>query len=1131
MLSLFDIIDQLWFLLQEKLGPALPTANYLLFLANQLWLLLPIGIVGLWRWSVWLLRKIVSLRYRPYPPEALPVRVSIVTPVYNEDPEVFAEALLSWRWEYPDEIIAVIDHSDSHCIEAFQQFAQTNQLSSQLIVTQTPGKRAALAEGIRAATGEIVVLIDSDTIWKPGVLPHLIAPFKDPSVGGVGTRQNVLAAKTLAQRLFDIHLDSRYLEEIKFLAAAGDALTCLSGRTAAYRRSAVLPLLDELVNETFWGKPCISGDDKRLTHLVQAHGWRTRYQENARVYTPGVPDMGTFLKQRLRWTRNSWRADLRAMGQGWVWKKPALAFHLVDRLFQPFATLVAPIYFALSIYHGQWFLVSIMYVWWYLSRMLKLLPHLKRKPLSVLLVPVYIAVTFLLAFFKIFALFTMNEQGWITRWDKSRLRQSGTKLLRMVSAYSATVSVVLLLGLGLDRVQQLYGSSAVQAVFAAESQLPNYNLTAVRSQVPRFQLPEADQVGASNVATGSTPYRAGEGDTRERLIRKYGLKPTSITAPPGELTVGQEIQVGLPFAEPAEFRRSLGRVVTATAKIEYVSDREAIFVSGWDAVVDLPTIYGVLNNNDLLEYQGEGVYLLKVNLVLNTHTALLLESPGLSWLKLKSSRAGYVHIESTGGSIFIEGVKITSWDPSANDFDRNYKDGRSYVLVRNARMDILDSELGYLGYALDRDVARGGVYGVSWRNYDETFFRKQLTTGYVLNSRFHHNYFGLYTFGATGMVFRNNEIYENIQYGLDPHDDSNNFIVEHNYVHNNGNHGIIFSKRCFNNVIRWNRSEHNRLHGVMLDRESNGNSVYENTLIGNTDGVAIWDSHDNAIYDNTIRNNRRGVRLNAQASRNLVKQNQMRDSGQYGVYLYDGAQQNWVLQNEVLNSKAVGIYIRSTENYVSANLIQTSGYGIYLTGEAGQNQVEANRIISNTTAIYLKTQPDDLIQNNQFKNNQENIRISPNWLTATPTPSTVEATSTITATLPLTVTFEPTLTMIPTLTPTSTSILTPTSTLTPTPALTSTSTLTRTLGARSRLAPNVYARITGTDGYGASVRAGPGTNKARLTVALEDSRVLILKGPRKDENLGSYEWWFVRAENGTEGWVVQEYLIPGLPDN
>lgn len=662
---LFDIAHQIWLLLQFYLREVISNAqlSYFFDIAGQIWLLIPIGIVGLWRWSIWLLRKIIGLSYRPHPPAMLITRVSIITPVYNEDPELFRNALNSWNQEDPDEIIAVIDHSDKNCIWAFQQFAKTNH-RARMILTKKRGKRAALADGIKAATGDIVVLSDSDTIWEQGVLPHLIAPFKDPKVGGVGTRQNVLQPRTLAQRLFDIHLDSRYLEEIKFLAAAGDALTCLSGRTAAYRRSVVLPLLDDLVNETFWGKLCISGDDKRLTHLVQAQGWRTCYQESARVYTPGFPAMRNFLKQRLRWTRNSWRADLRAMYDGWVWKRPALAFHLVDRVFQPFATLVAPIYFVLSVYYEQWFLVSILLVWWFLSRTLKIMPHLKRRPSSIFIIPAYIAATFLLALFKIFALFTLNEQGWLTRWDKSRLRQ--TRILRLIPAYSATLSVVLFLGLGLDSFHHFYGNFAAKEVFETESQLPNYNLSAVRRQLPRLQLPEANEVGAQNVAGGLTTYQVAPGDTRERLIRKYGLNPTAIAASPGGLIVGQEIQISLPFAEPAQFRQSIARAVTGTAEINYSPELEAIIVSGQDTVVDLPTIYQALGDDNLLEYEGDGVYLLKAHLLLENHTALLLESPQLSWLKLKSNNTDYVHIESIGGRVFIDGVKITSWDPLAN---------------------------------------------------------------------------------------------------------------------------------------------------------------------------------------------------------------------------------------------------------------------------------------------------------------------------------------------------------------------------------------------------------------------------------------------------------------------------------
>jgi len=55
-------------------------------------------------------------------------------------------------------------------------------------------------------------------------------------------------------------------------------------------------------------------------------------------------------------------------------------------------------------------------------------------------------------------------------------------------------------------------------------------------------------------------------------------------------------------------------------------------------------------------------------------------------------------------------------------------------------------------------------------------------TGEVRGSSFHHNYYGAYSFGAQEMIFQNNEFHHNIQYGLDPHDDSNNFLVEGNNI-------------------------------------------------------------------------------------------------------------------------------------------------------------------------------------------------------------------------------------------------------------------------------------------------------------------------------------------------------------
>ncbi|MEM7112574.1 MAG: NosD domain-containing protein, partial [Chloroflexota bacterium] len=898
---------------------------------------------------------------------------SIVVPVYNEDPEVFKEALASWDFEEPDEIIAVVDHSDTDCIDIFREFAAERE-GAKLIVTKKPGKRPALADGMRAATSEIVALVDSDTIWSIGVLEKLIAPFVDPEVGGVGSRQNVLETKTLSQKLFDIHLDSRYGDEIRFLGAVGNALTCLSGRTAVYRLAAVRPLLDDLENETFFGRPVISGDDKRLTHLVQAEGWKVRYQQTARVFTPGAPKMKEFLKQRLRWTRNSWRADLRALYDGWVWREKGLALHLIDRIIQPITTLIAPIYFGIAAYRGNWVAMAVLLIWWLFSRGVKIFPHIRRKPSDILILPAYIFFSYVFALFKIFAFFTMNHQGWITRWDSSRM--ATRKNLRMVPAYSATFGMVFILGLGMVRIDDAHQDRIDDVrFFALEQELPLYDLAKAEAEI-RANPPANMALGASDIALGTTAYLVNDGDTLELVAQRYGLALDAVNVNNVAWEKGQTIDLQLPFDDPDTYRANLENKQQSV--VTFLPESNTILLSGFGSTITIPQLKEALDKNAILEYEGKGVYLLKASIFIDSHATLIVEGPDVSWLKLQSTPESIVTITSKGGSMLVDQTKLTSWDSILGDVDTIYEDTRSYLLIRNGRLDITDSEIGYLGYSLEVAGGRGGVYGLSWRIANEERFGEEVVTGNVMNSKIHNNYFGIYTFGATGMIISHNEVFDNLQYGIDPHDDSNNLIIEHNHVHGNNNHGIIISKRCVNNVIRFNRSENNRLHGVMLDRQSNGNSVYGNILVNNKDGVAIWDSHRNEIFDNQIVGNQRGVRINRESSFNLIRDNEINGTEQYGVYLYDGASENHITQND-LQRNTTGVYIRSEANYVIDNWVSHGKEGIYLTPDAERNQIVENRIANNEVGIYLKTQPDDYLSNNAFLTNENNIRTSRDW--------------------------------------------------------------------------------------------------------------------------------------------------------
>jgi cellulose synthase/poly-beta-1,6-N-acetylglucosamine synthase-like glycosyltransferase len=368
----------------------------------------PLGLLGLIRWGCWLVRRIPAALYRPIT-GSFHLPMTIVVPVYQEDPEVFTAAIESWLANGVEEVILVIDVSDDVCREVASRYPV------RVLVTDVPGKRDALRRGWTAARTELVALVDSDTVWAPDVAAEVCKPFADPRIGGVGTRQNVYGSKGFLARITDMFLDHRYFDENASQSLLGRAVSCLSGRTAIYRRALLLDIEHEFMNETFWGVPCLSGDDKRLTTLILERGHLTYMQRTAEVWSTFPSEWRIFFRQRLRWARNTWRSDLRALSRRWVWRHPFLAYTMVDKGISGFTLLFGPAFMIYSLIVHNWVFAGVLALWWQVSRSAKLLPHLCRRPSSFFLVPGYLVVSWLMALIKLQALFTIRKQRWLTR--------------------------------------------------------------------------------------------------------------------------------------------------------------------------------------------------------------------------------------------------------------------------------------------------------------------------------------------------------------------------------------------------------------------------------------------------------------------------------------------------------------------------------------------------------------------------------------------------------------------------------------------------------------------------------------------------------------------------------------------
>lgn len=373
----------------------------------------PIAIAGAIVWGLWLVRLILSHRARPIVTD-FRTSTSVVVPSYHEDPDILMQCLDTWRAQRPDEILIVLDVED---VEAYDRISALDDGRVTPILFQHAGKRSALGVGIRRARGEIVVLVDSDTQWRPGLLEAVQMPFADPLVGAVSTHQNVYQRETsIWRRMADWMVNLRYYDYVPAMGRVG-AVPCVSGRTAVYRLSAILPLVDHLENEFFLGRRCIAGDDGRLTWLVLASGFRTVHQSSARALSMFPSTFAAFVKQRVRWSRNSYRCYLTAMAKGWLWRVPVITQLTVLQI------VLTPLTMGLSLFYliaSRLELTALGAVlaagWLLLGRGIRGISHLRRYPRDILILPLFALTVILVALpIKLYAFITMNKQGWLTR--------------------------------------------------------------------------------------------------------------------------------------------------------------------------------------------------------------------------------------------------------------------------------------------------------------------------------------------------------------------------------------------------------------------------------------------------------------------------------------------------------------------------------------------------------------------------------------------------------------------------------------------------------------------------------------------------------------------------------------------
>lgn len=266
------------------------------------------------------------------PPVTRPV--TVLVPAYNER-ECIANTLNSLAVsDHPIEVIVIDDGSSDGTADIVEAMGLP---FVRLIRQDNGGKSSALNTGIAAASHDIIVMMDGDTVFESSTVRELVQPFGDPEIGAVagnakvGNRDSLIGAWQHIEYVLGHNLDRRMYDML-------NVIQTIPGAVGSFRKEA-LRRVGGMSDDTL-------AEDTDITIAVLCDGWRIVYAENARAWTEAPASLQQLWSQRYRWSYGSMQAMWKHRGAVTA-RGPAGRFGRVGLplvvLFGVIAPLLAPL--------------------------------------------------------------------------------------------------------------------------------------------------------------------------------------------------------------------------------------------------------------------------------------------------------------------------------------------------------------------------------------------------------------------------------------------------------------------------------------------------------------------------------------------------------------------------------------------------------------------------------------------------------------------------------------------------------------------------------------------------------------------------------------------------------------------
>jgi cellulose synthase/poly-beta-1,6-N-acetylglucosamine synthase-like glycosyltransferase len=294
----------------------------------------------------------VHLYYRhrqdtPRPAGALATlpRVTVQLPIYNEVyvVERLVEAVAAI--DYPRELlqIQILDDSDDDTREAARAVTRRLATRGYAIAHCVRGHRAgfkagALEEGLAAASGQFLLILDADFVPGPDILKTCLPYFGDPAVGMVQTRWGHLNREfSRLTRIQAVLLDGHFVIEHTARHRSGRFFN-FNGTAGIWRRAAI-------VDAGGWQTDTLT-EDLDLSYRAQLKGWKFVYLKDCVAPAELPVDMNGLKSQQHRWTKGSIQTGRKLLPAIWSsrlpWKiKSEAFFHLTSNVSYVLVILLA----------------------------------------------------------------------------------------------------------------------------------------------------------------------------------------------------------------------------------------------------------------------------------------------------------------------------------------------------------------------------------------------------------------------------------------------------------------------------------------------------------------------------------------------------------------------------------------------------------------------------------------------------------------------------------------------------------------------------------------------------------------------------------------------------------------------